>query len=269
MLHRFSSVWFILECFYILFFSVEFSARLYGAPKRLELLKSVLGIIDILAVVPFYLAMILMAFAPDSSVHFAIVVRILRLVQLLRVIKLTRYSSGLRILCKSLKFCQEQIISLALSFAIAVVFSSSIVFLVEDLNNTGAFTDIPSTMWFCVISMTTVGYGDVVPKSAAGKIAATMSIFMGTVILFYLFLPIYLMYFTIFYASAQKEHKEQSKAEAEKKAAKLKQLEETRNTYMKQINTSALIAMGEDLELTVDASVHTWEQQAYWAKIMG
>ena len=197
---RRTTVWFISECLYMTFFTIEYLLRLWGSPQRLKFTISFLGLIDLLAIVPFYLALSISFYSKITNF------RILRLLQILRIIKLSRYNSGLKILAQAILSCRRQITSLAILFMITIVFVSTFVYVAEyEAFQDLGFSSIPETMWFAVISMTTVGYGDVVPITPLGKLSGAIGIFMGTVVLFHLFLPIYLMHFSTFYSREQEK----------------------------------------------------------------
>ena len=212
---RRTSFWFISECTYMAFFTVEYLLRLWSSPRRLKFTVSFLGLIDLLAIAPFYLALSFSFYSKITNF------RILRLMQILRIIKLSRYNSGLKILAQAILSCRRQITSLAILFMITIVFVSTFVYVAEyeAFQNKG-FSSIPETMWFAVISMTTVGYGDVVPITPLGKLSGAVGIFMGTVVLFHLFLPIYLMHFSLFYNREKEKVKLESEAKQSSKILK-------------------------------------------------
>lgn len=223
LLFRSRTIWFHLECFFIGYFTLEYLIRLFTSPDRLAFIKSFYGVVDLIAIVPFYFSLLFIVLAEDFILHSIGMVRIVRLIQILRIMKLSRYSTGLRVLGKSLFYCKEQMFSLGAFFAINVIFVSSIIYIFEHDTNDD-FNSIPQSMWFIIISMTTVGYGDVVPKTIGGKLTAVLSIFIGAVVLFHLFLPTYLMYFTIFYTKAQQHTLERKKREAERKSKREREL---------------------------------------------
>ena len=199
---RRTTVWFISECLYMTFFTIEYLLRLWGSPQRLRFTLSFLGLTDLFAIVPFYVAV---CFSFNNKITN---IRILRLMQVLRIIKLSRYNSGLKILAQAILSCRRQITSLSILFMITIVFVSTFVYVAEyEAFQDLGFASIPETMWFAVISMTTVGYGDVVPKTPLGKFSGAIGIFMGTVVLFHLFLPIYLMHFSAFYSREQEKNR--------------------------------------------------------------
>ena len=202
---RTKTVWFKLEIGYILFFTLEYVARLYGAPNRKAFLFSAPGVIDFIAIAPFYSTLFGMIFDSDISFQSVAIIRVLRLIQILRIIKLWRYSAGLRVLGKMLQSCIDQVISMSVLFLIGVIFSSTLIYLFEGTSGNSQFESIPYAMWYVIVTMTTVGCGDSMVLTPLGKLASVISIFIGTVVLFYLFHPIYLMNFSIYYSRWKEE----------------------------------------------------------------
>ena len=203
--YRTKTIWFKLEIVYILFFTLEYVARLYGSPNRKAFLFSALGVIDFIAIAPFYSTLFGMIFDSDISFQSVAIIRVLRLIQILRIIKLWRYSAGLRVLGKMLQSCIDQVISMSVLFLIGVIFSSTLIYLFEGTSGNSQFESIPYAMWYVIVTMTTVGCGDSMVLTPLGKLASVISIFIGTVVLYYLFLPLYLMYFSIFYSRWQEK----------------------------------------------------------------
>ena len=190
------SVWFVLESVFIAWFSMEYIARIIAAPRKAEFIFSILGLIDLAAIVPYFATLIVMDDASNAR-SFAII-RAFRLVQAFRIIKLTRHSKSLQLMGKALLYCRDQVGSLTFFLLINAVTGAAIMFQFECESNPN-FSSIPASMWFCIVSMTTVGYGDMVPVTIAGKISGVLCIIMGSITLFHLFLPVYLTYFSLFY----------------------------------------------------------------------
>ncbi len=195
-----SNVWFILESIFISWFTPEYILRVASAPRKSEFIFSLLGLMDLAAIVPYFVTLIMMEDA-SSARSFAII-RAFRLVQALRIIKLTRHSKSLQLMGKALVYCRDQVGSLLFFLVINSIVGAAMMYHFESLHNE-QFSSIPAAMWFCIISMTTVGYGDIVPVTVAGKLAGTLCIIMGTITLFHLFLPVYLTYFSLFYNSSK------------------------------------------------------------------
>ncbi|MDC9724549.1 MAG: ion transporter [Gammaproteobacteria bacterium] len=170
--------WFIwFEYFSIALFSIEYIARLWSAAEidpeqpwrsRWRYAKSPLALIDLLAVAPFYLGLFIQL---DT--------RYLRVVRLLRIFKLTRYSHSLSMLFQVLKNELPGIISALSILIILIVFASAGIYLVEREAQPEVFGSIPQAIWWATITLTTVGYGDVVPITFAGKVLGIVITIMG------------------------------------------------------------------------------------------
>ena len=158
-------------------FTAEFVARFWAAAenpaidesetrRRLRYAFSPLAIIDIVAIAPFYLSAI-----------FQIDLRILRILRLLRIIKLTRYSTALSRMTEVYKLQRSALMAAFFLLSIAVVLSASALYVAESQAQPEHFGSIPDSMWWAIITLTTVGYGDVTPITPLGKaLASTISI---------------------------------------------------------------------------------------------
>jgi voltage-gated potassium channel len=161
-------------------FSLEYVLRLwvcvlsegYRRPLagRIKYVFSAAAIVDLVAVAPFYLPMI------SADLLF---IRSLRLLRLLRLLKLGRYSESIKTMGAVLKAKKEAITVSASMSAILLVFSSALMFLIENHAQPEAFSSIPATMWWAVETMTTIGYGDIYPVTPAGKVLAGIIAIIG------------------------------------------------------------------------------------------
>lgn len=251
-LYRTHTVFFVLDCLYVSFFTIEYFLRLFSSPNPLKYTMSFLGMIDMISILPFYIILLLTLYYTRLTKLMLNFVHCLRLVQILRMIKLSRYITGFRIVAQSLKACKEQMFSLGACFVIGIILSSNLIFVFESFSNRTMFDSIPSTMWFSIISMTTVGYGDVYPRTSAGKICATFAILVGTVLLFHLFLPVYLMYFSLFYAKAQQETTKKRKSRGKHPKNKItRQKQFARSSIIAEAEAQQITAVESNIELTV------------------
>lgn len=170
--------WF--EVFSVAVFTVEYAGRVWSSPEggamakpfsgRLRFMAKPMLIIDLLAFLPFYLSFI------GADLRF---LRAVRLFRIFRVAKLGRYSSSFRLLARVLKDRKEELAMTFLLLVILVIMSSSFMFFAEHRVQPDKFPDIPSAMWWSVITMTTVGYGDVYPVTFWGKFFAAVSAVFG------------------------------------------------------------------------------------------
>ncbi len=167
-----------LETFSIVVFSIEYLLRLWVAPERhsghpwqarRRYALSLHGLVDLIAVLPFYLQLLL----PGLDL------RILRVVRLLRTFKLSHFNSALEDLFSALYHARASMYSTIYLFLIALLLTSTAMYYAEHALQPDKFSSIPATMYWSVISLTTVGYGDVTPISALGKMIAATTAFLG------------------------------------------------------------------------------------------
>ncbi|XP_032078117.1 potassium voltage-gated channel subfamily G member 2 [Thamnophis elegans] len=188
---------FVLETVCVAWFSFEFLLRSIQAESKCAFLKTPLNIIDILAILPFYISLIVDMASPKTSTkpggvgvgnkyleRVGLVLRTLRALRILYVMRLARHSLGLQTLGLTVRRCTREFGLLLLFLCVAMALFSPLVYLAE--NELGAkheFTSVPSSYWWAVISMTTVGYGDMVPRSIPGQVVALSSILSGILLM--------------------------------------------------------------------------------------
>lgn len=139
-----------------------------AARRRFRYLRSPMAIIDVLAIAPFYL-----------SAFFAIDLRFLRVLRLLRIVKLSRYSSALSRMTEVFRMQRSALAAAFFLLSVAVVLSASILHVVESSAQPEHFGSIPDAMWWAVVTLTTVGYGDVTPITPMGKLIASSISIIG------------------------------------------------------------------------------------------
>lgn len=174
------------EIFSVVIFTIEYLLRMWSCVEddmdnqsgkkwsRLRWLFSPLGLIDLLAILPFYIFL----FIPDSDVSL-LMLRMFRGLRLLRIFKLTRYSSALNILFSVLKREARVLAVTSFILAMVLVMASWGIYLLERNVQAEVFGSIPAAMWWAVITLTTVGYGDVVPITSGGKMFAGLISLIG------------------------------------------------------------------------------------------
>jgi voltage-gated potassium channel len=177
---RYERVFHWFEVFSVMAFSVEYLARVWScvsraeyagpAAGRLRFMAKPMSLIDLLAVLPFYLAFV------NTDLRF---LRALRLFRIFRVAKLGRYSSSFRLLGRVFKNKKEELVITAMMMALLIVIASSFMYFAENEDQPDKYPDIPSTMWWAVVTLTTVGYGDVYPITALGKFLASIISILG------------------------------------------------------------------------------------------
>ena len=168
---NFHSLLFMLEWVFTMIFSLEYAARIYCAKNRRKYMTSFFGIIDLLAVLPTYLAL----FFPE--LHALIDVRVLRLIRIFRVFKLTAYMQEYAHLANALSASRKKIL-VFLSFVLMIVLvMGTLMYVVEGPEH--GFTSIPIATYWAITTMTTVGFGDLTPKTDLGKLIASTMMLMG------------------------------------------------------------------------------------------
>lgn len=164
-----------IEYTFTALFTLEYLLRLYCSPKPKSYATSFYGVVDLLAILPTYLAIIF----PGAS--FMGVVRLLRVMRIFRILKLVRYLQDSNILLRSLLMARRKILIFFSTVGILVVIFGALIFVIEGPEN--GFTSIPHSIYWAIVTITTVGYGDMVPQTALGKAIASLTMLLGYSIL--------------------------------------------------------------------------------------
>uniref|UniRef100_A0A182PT86 BTB domain-containing protein n=1 Tax=Anopheles epiroticus TaxID=199890 RepID=A0A182PT86_9DIPT len=164
---------FLIETICIIWFTFELSVRFLACPNKLNFFRDVMNIIDIIAIIPYFITLATVVAeeedtlnlpkAPDKSTNQAMslaILRVIRLVRVFRIFKLSRHSKGLQILGRTLKASMRELGLLIFFLFIGVVLFSSAVYFAEAGTEMSFFKSIPDAFWWAVVTMTTVGYGD-------------------------------------------------------------------------------------------------------------
>ena len=160
-----------LEWFFTIVFAIEYLLRIYTHPEPRKYIFSYYGAIDLLSVVPAFIAL----FMPDAQ--YLLVVRALRMLRVFRVLKLTHYLNQANFLVVALHGSKQKIIVFLLSVATMVLIYGTLMYLIEGPEN--GFTSIPMSIYWAVVTLTTVGFGDIVPLTPLGKALATVVMITG------------------------------------------------------------------------------------------
>ena len=161
----------IAEWFFTIIFSIEYILRLICCKRPVAYAHSFFGIVDLLAVAPTYISI----FLPAS--HVLVVVRILRVLRIFRVLKLVKYIGESELLIDALRSSRRKITVFLFSVVTIVIIFGSIMYIVESPDS--GFTNIPQSIYWAVVTLTTVGYGDVTPQTHIGKAIAMVIMVMG------------------------------------------------------------------------------------------
>ena len=161
----------VLEWFFTIIFSLEYLARVYCAQNRMQYIKSFYGIIDLVAILPTYLAMLF------PELHALIDVRVLRLIRIFRVFKLTEYVAEYVHLGAALAASRRKIFVFLSGVLMIVMVLGTLMYVVEGPAN--GFTSIPTSIYWAISTMTTVGFGDITPKTDLGRFITSIMMLMG------------------------------------------------------------------------------------------
>lgn len=164
-----------MEWIITIIFTIEYILRIMIVQKPIRYIFSFFGIIDLLSVLPTYLS--LFAFGYQSLV----VIRMLRLLRIFRVLKLTRYTQAGRMLMRAMWASREKISVFIFFVLIIVVIMGTIMYLIE--GETNGFKSIPLSIYWAIVTLTTVGYGDISPATPLGQFMASVIMILGYAII--------------------------------------------------------------------------------------
>lgn len=196
----FQDPFFIVETICICWFSFELVMRFICAPSKIHFFKDVMNTIDFFAIIPYFVTLgteLAKDKGAQPSVSLALI-RVIRLVRVFRIFKLSRHSKGLQILGQTLKASLRELALLIFFLFIGVILFSSAVYFAEVDSPDTAFTSIPEAFWWAVVTMTTVGYGDMYPETVGGKLVGSMCAIAG-VLTISLPVPVIVSNFSYFY----------------------------------------------------------------------
>ncbi|XP_056897747.1 potassium voltage-gated channel subfamily G member 1 [Takifugu flavidus] len=184
---------FIVETVCVAWFSLEFTLRFIQDRRKITFLRQPLNLIDVVAILPYYITLLVDStstgerkLGSGSSYldKVGLVLRVLRALRILYVMRLARHSLGLQTLGLTARRCTREFGLLVLFLCVAIALYSPLLYLIEnEMATTQEFTSIPATYWWAVITMTTVGYGDMVPRTIPGQVVALSSILSGILLM--------------------------------------------------------------------------------------
>ncbi|XP_035563202.1 potassium voltage-gated channel subfamily A member 5 isoform X2 [Canis lupus baileyi] len=209
---------FIVETTCVIWFTFELLVRFFACPSKAEFSRNIMNIIDVVAIFPYFITLgtELAEQQPggggggqngQQAMSLAIL-RVIRLVRVFRIFKLSRHSKGLQILGKTLQASMRELGLLIFFLFIGVILFSSAVYFAEADNQETHFSSIPDAFWWAVVTMTTVGYGDMRPVTVGGKIVGSLCAIAG-VLTIALPVPVIVSNFNYFY-HRETDHEEQA-----------------------------------------------------------
>jgi voltage-gated potassium channel len=159
------------EWFFTILFTIEYLLRLYSVGRPAAYATSFFGIIDLLAVLPTYLSI----FFPGTQ--YFLIIRILRVLRIFRVLKLVQYLGEARMLSQALRASRRKITVFLFGVLTVVVIFGALMYLIEDPDS--GFTSIPQSIYWTIVTLTTVGYGDISPQTVLGQTIASLIMIIG------------------------------------------------------------------------------------------
>jgi len=159
------------EWFFTLLFSLEYLLRVYCVRSRLKYALSFYGLVDFIAIVPTYLSLIF------PATKYFMVLRTLRILRVFRVLKLIQYLKEANLLMKALASSRRKVTIFFFTVMTLVTIFGSLMYVIEGEAN--GFTSIPRSIYWAIVTMTTVGYGDISPQTALGQALASLIMILG------------------------------------------------------------------------------------------
>ena len=164
----------LTEWIFTILFTIEYAVRIWVVRKKRTYIFSFFGIVDLLSIIPTYLTLL------NFGVHYLVVVRILRLLRIFRVLKMARYLGEANLLINALRSSLPKVtVFLFCVFAVTAILGT-LMYLVEGiLGKNEGFSNVPQSVYWAIVTISTVGYGDVTPITVVGKMIATVIMLTG------------------------------------------------------------------------------------------
>ncbi len=168
---RYGHLFYALEWFFTLTFTAEYILRLISIRRPLRYMFSFFGIIDLLSILPTYLGLFI------DGAHNLLVIRILRILRIFRVLKLVRYTQQAQLLMTAVAGSRHKIAVFFFFISTVLVIFGSLMYVVEGPEH--GFSNIPAGIYWAIVTLTTVGYGDIAPQTVPGRVIASLIMLTG------------------------------------------------------------------------------------------
>ncbi|XP_065133684.1 potassium voltage-gated channel subfamily C member 3a isoform X3 [Paramisgurnus dabryanus] len=199
----------------VIWFTIEVFARVIFCPDKAEFFKSSLNIIDFVAILPFYLEVALSGLSSKAAKDVLGFLRVVRFVRILRIFKLTRHFVGLRVLGHTLRASTNEFLLLIIFLALGVLIFATMIYYAERIGASPddptasahtTFKNIPIGFWWAVVTMTTLGYGDMYPETWSGMLVGALCALAG-VLTIAMPVPVIVNNFGMYYSLAMAKQK--------------------------------------------------------------
>ena len=172
---KFKTEFIVIEWILTILFSIEYLARIIISPKPWRYVLSFWGVIDLLSILPTFLSLL------SYEYHYFLSIRIFRLLRVFRILKLARFNAETITLITALKASSYKISIFFLTVVTIVTLMGTLMYAIEGAEN--GFTSIPQSIYWAIITITTVGYGDIVPMTVLGKFVSSFAMIIGYAII--------------------------------------------------------------------------------------
>jgi voltage-gated potassium channel len=170
---NYRQIFIILEWVFTIFFTIEYSLRLYCVYRPMKYATSFYGIVDLLSILPTYLSFFFAGF------HSLMVIRALRLMRIFRIFKLGHFMNEGAVLVEAMKASRVKITVFLIFISLLVTIIGAVMYLVEGGEPDSNFTSIPKSIYWAIVTLTTVGYGDIAPVTHLGQFLAAAVMILG------------------------------------------------------------------------------------------
>jgi potassium voltage-gated channel Shaw-related subfamily C member 1 len=214
-----------------IWFTIEIFIRFFVSPQKMSFIKSPVNIIDGVATLSFYFDLCMLIFATELRHRESDLFEFFSIVRIFRLFKLTRHSGGLKILIHTFKASMKELYLLIFFLILFIVIFASLIYYAERLvdNPDNQFTSIPIGLWWSIVTMTTVGYGDLVPKTYVGMMVGGLCALTG-VLTIALPVPVIVSNFAMYYSHTQ------ARSKLPKKRRRVLPVETVRNTQRSKVH---------------------------------
>lgn len=224
---------FAIDMVCLTFFTLEYITRLIFSPRKCRFFISILSLVDVLAILPDYVELMVYSISPElqkdvTAVHY---ISILRVARVLRIFRLIRHVPGLWILVYTLRASVSELMLLVWFMVLGVLVFSSLIFFVDDRDK---FQNIPEGFWWALITMTTVGYGDMYPTTHLGKIIGSFCAISGVLMIGFT-VPALVNNFMLYYRHVQFAVQLETQCEEEKREQESRGVKENDVPYHKTV----------------------------------